>query len=380
MKPSSSFAGGLAAIASLLDGTPENVAHRFLQFELPDYTSPPLPEAIAATPEAFQADEAVENARALDASGLCSESPPEACQILFEPSKEAIKSGTSKIGVMFYNGALVDPRGYSLIGQILAARYGIPVAMPIFAADLATITTANGTCGSGRVPLAAAAFPYVEKWVLAGHSYGGIAAQNDFWSLQEDDSIAGLVLMGSYIRQDVCDVIDFSQTNFPMAVVQGSLDGVITWENVKNATELYPPNDTFHMEIMGGNHGYFGTYNDSERTPLLGQVDGQALIPNSVQRELSIGAILHVASRLGLPLPTWETSVAEDDSTSAIDDPLVVVNSTDPPVVESDDGEDVVESDDGEDAMGSDSLKSGGCTNYVSGILLPISVLFMWFH
>jgi hypothetical protein len=42
-------------------------------------------------------------------------------------------------------------------------RLTIPVAIPIFFNDLATLTTANGTCGSGRIPLASAAFP-MEEW------------------------------------------------------------------------------------------------------------------------------------------------------------------------------------------------------------------------
>jgi hypothetical protein len=177
-------AGALASLAPFIDGIQEDIFHRLLQgFTLPDYTSPPLLEALSATPLAFRDDDAVDAARTLDVAGQCTnEEDIEACQILFPPTGAAVASGTSKIGVVLYNGALVDPRAYSLIGQTLSRNYGIPVAIPIFSNDLATLTTANGTCGSGRIPLASAAFPYVEKWVLVGHSYGGVAAQNDFWA------------------------------------------------------------------------------------------------------------------------------------------------------------------------------------------------------
>jgi hypothetical protein len=58
-------------------------------------------------------------------------------------------------------------------------------------------------------------------------SYGGVAAPNDFWAFEDNDSVAGLVLLASRLRQDTCAEIDFSNTNCPMANVQASLDGII---------------------------------------------------------------------------------------------------------------------------------------------------------
>jgi hypothetical protein len=94
-------------------------------------------------------------------------------------------------------------------------------------------------------------------------SYGGVAAPNDFWAFEDNDSVAGLVLLASRLRQDTCAEIDFSNTNYPMANVQASLDGIIkpAWmasssqlgwhhqasldgiinkEAVANTTELFP--------------------------------------------------------------------------------------------------------------------------------------------
>lgn len=56
------------------------------------------------------------------------------------------------------------------MAQIVSQRYGMPVVLPIFAADLAF---QFGTCDTGRLDFAQAEFPQVEKWVLAGHSFGG---------------------------------------------------------------------------------------------------------------------------------------------------------------------------------------------------------------
>lgn len=139
---------------------------RHLQ-ELPDYTSPPNEGALAATPELYQSDEVVQASRDLDAAGNCT-FDGNRCQIPFPVDSD--KFGESKVGVVFYNGGLVDPRGYSPIAALLNDRYGLPVVMPIFAGDLAFVF---GTCDSGRLDFAKAEFPEIEKWVLAGHSFGG---------------------------------------------------------------------------------------------------------------------------------------------------------------------------------------------------------------
>jgi hypothetical protein len=105
-----------------------------------------------------------------------------------------------------------------------------------------------------------------------GHSFGGIAAQADLWSLMNNNgsavpsSIAGLVLVASYIRQDIgCGDIDFSGTSMPAASVMASLDAIINQERSTGGRKWLPTNATFDLNIFGGNHGYFGTYNYSEQ-------------------------------------------------------------------------------------------------------------------
>jgi hypothetical protein len=298
----------LASLLEFLDiSTAGSSGGRTLQ-ELPDYTSPPALEAIDATPVAFQEDAAVDAARSADADGRCATLDPAACQLLFPPPAAAVDSGTAKLGVIFYVGALVDPRSYSPMMKILAEMHGIAAVVPIFADDLAF---KFGRCESGRLNLAKQAFPEVEKWVFAGHSFGGLTAHNDIWSMMErndTDAIAGLALLASYVRQDLgCGAVDFSaEQSLPATSISTSLDGVINVTNFDKGQALLPADDgTFSLMIPGGNHGQFGSYDDSGRKTILGQNDGIATIPASVQQDMVIGAILHVASRSGLPLPSW---------------------------------------------------------------------------
>ena len=121
--------------------------------------------------------------------------------------------------------------------------------------------------------------------------------------------------MGSYIRQDIgCGAIDFSQTNIPMASAFGEFDGIVNATRFRLGQEFLSANDTFLLDVMGGNHGYFGHYDYSLRTAILNQNDGDALIPREIQIDLSIGAIMHVASRMGLPLPSKKISAREEVS------------------------------------------------------------------
>lgn len=272
---------------------------RHLQ-EFPDYTSPPLPLALEATPEDFRDDVVIDDMRAVAAAGNCS-STDNACHIPFAVPDGAF-DGDSKIGVVLYGGGLVDPRGYSVMAQLLATRYGFPTVIPVFAGDLAFVF---GNCDSGRLDMAKAEFPQVEKWVLVGHSFGGIGASSDMWERWNagDESAAGLVMLAADLRNDIgCGDEDYSLTDLPMASVTASLDGVLNatrWEGNK----IYLSNATELVNIYGGNHGYFGAYDYSLRSEVLGQTDGEALIPPQVQWDFVASAIASVAARTGAPMP-----------------------------------------------------------------------------
>lgn len=261
--------------------------HRILQFEIPDYTSPPLEDALAATPEDFRDDDIIDMMREMDAAGNCTAS---SCAIPFEPTTSSTNSTT---GVLFYGGGLVDPRSYSVLAAPLADE-GYTVLIPVFAADLAF----GVPCGTGRLEFAQEMYPDIDTWILAGHSFGGVAAMSDAWVALEDGdpTVGGVVLMASDVQPLVCgdeEFLDFSTTELPMAAVSATLDGVLNftrWE--ENAAFL--SNETLFVSIEGGNHGQFGDYNDTLRTPILGQMDGEATISPQAQWEISVDTILSV--------------------------------------------------------------------------------------
>jgi len=275
---------------------------RLQQPQLPNYTSPALPDAIADTPEAFRDNQVIDEARAAAAAKNCS-LVENKCMIPFIPTGFDASSPT--LGVLWYGGALVDPRSYAPLARRLATRYGLPVLIPIFDRDIAFVS-----CSTGRIEIARQVLPNVEKWILVGHSFGGTAAMADLWEIVSNETsqlsqMGGLVLLGSDVNPDLgCGPINFSKSELPMATVTASNDRILNrtrWED--NRWNL-PQNGTFFLDILDGNHGGFGSYNYSERTPLLGQVDGPMLIAPAVQFDLTTAAVAQVASRSGVPLPT----------------------------------------------------------------------------
>ncbi len=288
-------------------------SNRHLQ-TLPEYTSPPTIDAIEATPVEYRDDSVIDDAREAAAAGLCSTLDPGACQILFPPSKDFDSRDSPSLGVLFYGGALVDPRSYSPIAKELSEHYGLAVSIPIFKQDVAF----EG-CTSDRLELARRAYPSVKKWIMTGHSMGGIGVMSEVWTAATSsggkndgggegydpyDLIGGFVLIASYVRQDVgCGAVDFSKLDIPAASVIGQLDGVVNIANWENGQNLLSQENTLFISIPGGNHGNFGSYDYSGRKITLGQNDGNATIPKNVQQNLATSAILHAVSRGGMPLP-----------------------------------------------------------------------------
>ena len=267
------------------------------QAAAPDFfTSPPTQEAKAAAEPCGEA--CVSVARAYAAKGLCSLPEAAGCQMVFLPQSETFPA--AKTGVIFYPGALVDPRAYAPLARELADGYSLPTVVPIFAEDLAN------DCDGSRAELAARAVPGVRFWVMAGHSLGGdVAAQalRAWLSSSRTDakrSIGGLALLGSYLNTEPScgrPPLDLSRMPLSAAIVEATNDHIVNRSRLAAGAHLLPPAEyVFQMNVTGGNHSQFGSYDPSNRPGPLGP-DGNATIPEAVQRGLSAAAIADVAAR-----------------------------------------------------------------------------------
>jgi len=160
--------------------------------------------------------------------------------------------------VLYFPGARVDPHAYLYpFADVVAAGATIVVAKPFMNMALFDPRSLEDF---------APAAPGATRWLLAGHSLGGVKA----CMLAGDSRVAGLVLFASYCATDI------SGLERDTVVVLGSEDGLIDIEAVDAAASLLPPSART-VTIPGANHASFGTYG-----PQPG--DGVATVDATVMR------------------------------------------------------------------------------------------------
>lgn len=177
-------------------------------------------------------------------------------------------------GLIFYPGGRVEADAYApLLRDIAAAGYlVVNVPMPLNLAIL----------GGDRADDIRAAYPEIDRWVLAGHSLGGVMAAA--YAGDHLDEVAGLILYAGYPRESD----NLARSSLPVLTVYGSQDRVL--ENLPAATAVLPP-DAQTVVLEGGNHAQFGDYG-----PQAG--DGVATISAAEQRRQVLQATLAFLARL----------------------------------------------------------------------------------
>ncbi|MCK0473687.1 alpha/beta family hydrolase [Halalkalibacter sp. APA_J-10(15)] len=171
-------------------------------------------------------------------------------------------------GLILYPGAKVEPEAYAYLAQELA-KQNITVAIPSVRLNLPIldVSKANEVINNGN---------HLD-WYIAGHSMGGAAAA--MYVDQHLDKVNGLILLGAYAASN--DVL--SESNLPVLSISGAVDGLSTPEKIKKYSSNLPETTNF-IEILGGNHAYFGVYGsqsgDNEAQITVGEQ--QAMIIDSI--------------------------------------------------------------------------------------------------
>lgn len=158
-------------------------------------------------------------------------------QIVFMPNE------ATQIGIVFYPGAKVCYDAYAELAERLALNgyMCVLVDMPLNLAIL------NENAADDVIDR----FPDITQWYLCGHSMGGLAATNYCWKHQ--DSLRGLIVLASRIKRD------FSASDIPVLLISATEDGICTPELLAS-NETPDPAIFTHIVIVGGCHGYFGSY------------------------------------------------------------------------------------------------------------------------
>jgi dienelactone hydrolase len=191
---------------------------------------------------------------------------------------EADDRSSPEVGVVLYPGAHVSADAYALLAQRLAQQSGALVAVVRVPLDLAFL---DQDAADGVIE----AHPEVERWVVGGHSLGGVAAAN---FAAASPKVEGLLLWASRPSGDT----DLSNTKLEVTSIHGSEDRLVDSASIARARRLLPVS-TAYVEIEGANHYYFGDYGAQSD-------DGEPTIPREEARAEIIRASSDLIERVRL--------------------------------------------------------------------------------
>jgi Alpha/beta hydrolase family len=183
-------------------------------------------------------------------------------------------SNKSSTGIIFYPGAKIQPEAYSVIASKLATNgyTTIIVKMPF---NLAIF-------GENKADNVIAEHKEITKWVMAGHSLGGVFASD--YAVNHQDKINGVIYLAAYPNTNA------SNATFKALSIRGSLDGLATSKEISDNLNKFPVNTTF-ITIDGGNHANFGDYG-------IQAGDNNSTITREEQQNLTVGYILEFLKNL----------------------------------------------------------------------------------
>lgn len=199
---------------------------------------------------------------------------PEAAAALVSDGRLSIVSSDTEISLtpvtaaratalIIYPGAKVPVTGYAPAARAIA-ELGYPVYLVPMPGNFALLD-------ADRASHVQAAHPDVERWVIAGHSLGGVAAAQ--YAARHPDTIQGLVLWASFPNDDL------SLSNLRVLSIFGSLDSArASMDSAETRARL--PADARFVAIPGGNHEQFGYYTGQANDPVaeITRAEQQALI------------------------------------------------------------------------------------------------------
>lgn len=138
-------------------------------------------------------------------------------------------------GLIFYPGALVDPRAYAPLARQLAEQQvavyiiKLPFRSAAFGQQEATVFD--------RTRQLMAATPTITHWVIGGHSRGGGMAGR--FARLYAEQLQGLVLIGTSLPKE--PTFDLAALTMPVLKIYATNDGLASVAEVKANAQYLPP-------------------------------------------------------------------------------------------------------------------------------------------
>ncbi len=172
-------------------------------------------------------------------------------------------------GVIIYPGGKVSEKAYGYLGQKIA-RLGYKTIIVKVPFKLSILSN-----NAGKKYLMD---EEVSRWVVMGHSLGGISASRLVG--KNPTNIEALILLASYPDGGT----DLKDKLFEVYSLVGDKDTVINKEQLDSAKARLPEN-TIYTVIHGGNHASFGNYGTQEgdQLPDIGYDEQQEYVLEAVK-------------------------------------------------------------------------------------------------
>ncbi len=175
----------------------------------------------------------------------------------------------TRTGLIFYPGALVDPRAYvPLLRPLARDGFTVDIVKPPYGIAFLASAAPTGLIADQHS---------VTHWVVGGHSLGGVVAS--LYADGRHPGVDGLLLWASYPSRDMDHADRLAVTS-----VSASLDGLATPADIESTRHRLPPQTRF-VVVEGAVHSDFGDYG-SQRG------DGTATIPKAeAQRQIEAASL-----------------------------------------------------------------------------------------
>ena len=180
-------------------------------------------------------------------------------QIELDPTTRAAATG-----LIFFPGALVDPRAYvPLLSSIAAHGFPVFVVKPPYGIAF---------LAAGAPSAVVTGHPSVTRWVVGGHSLGGVVASG--YAAGGHPRVDGLLLWASYPNGSIA-----SATSLLVTSVSAGNDGLATPAKIEASKPDLPPGTRF-VTVEGAVHADFGDYGTQrgDGTPTIRRSEAQRQI------------------------------------------------------------------------------------------------------
>lgn len=196
--------------------------------------------------------------------------------------------GESDIGFLIFSGAKTDERAYAYLAKLLHEE-GHTVVIPKQRFHLSAFGTKHGLEIMDSNP-------QIKKWILIGHSLGGMPVSQIASTRQ--DKLIGVAFLATFAS------IDLSGLDIAAIRITAEHDGVMNNDTMENYNGNLPKN-TVNKMLEGANHQGFAAYRS------VSGRDGKALISWQEQNEITVRLILETL------LPTYATEASGGGSCSS---------------------------------------------------------------